>query len=84
MKQTGLNIALASRRRWTRREIALIRLRAKWDRHVLFGWRVWSWIDWLVVRRPCGALSPEDLECVRRVGHEGLHVPKEGKGWAWG
>lgn len=32
----------------------------------------------------CGAMSPEGLFCDKPQGHEGLHAPAIGDGWAWG
>ena len=45
----GLGVAALSAA-WTRREIVAIKLRAKWDKRVLFGWRGWSLIHPLVGR----------------------------------
>jgi hypothetical protein len=39
---------------------------------------------WCFVTRQCPAVSPEGLSCAHVYGHDGLHIPNEGSGWAWG
>lgn len=36
------------------------------------------------VKALCHECSPEGLKCVEPMHHEGLHIPKKGRGWAWG
>jgi hypothetical protein len=34
--------------------------------------------------KTCNATSPEDYRCILTPGHDGSHIPVQGREWAWG